>query len=131
MRMLFFVFSLFSFLTSLGQLSHLNGFKKNKYDLYEMTFSNAKEAILKYNFVSDKNGADTSGYVYNIMENPIDFAFFKNEKSGDMTFVSILFSEGDEYKIMFGEIDGSEDRVFFDIRNELGDPITLVYKLTK
>ena len=126
--MLFFVFSLFSFLTSLGQLSHLNGFKKNKYDLYEMTFSNAKEAILKYNFVSDKNGADTSGYVYNIMENPIDFAFFKNEKSGDMTFVSILFYENEKYKVMFGEFDGDEERVFFDIVDGNGKLITLVYR---
>jgi hypothetical protein len=111
-----------------SQLRYMNGFKKNKYDLYEMTFTNAKEAILKYNYVSDKNGADTSGYVYNIMENPIDFAFFKNEKSGDMTFVSILFYENEKYKVMFGEFDGDEERVFFDIVDGNGKLITLVYR---
>jgi competence transcription factor ComK len=111
-----------------SQLRYMNSFKKNKYDLYEMTFTNAKEAILKYNYVSDKNGADTSGYVYNIMENPIDFAFFKNEKSGDMTFVSILFYENEKYKVMFGEFDGDEERVFFDIIDGNGELITLVYR---
>jgi hypothetical protein len=111
-----------------SQLRYMNSFKKNKYDLYEMTFTNAKEAILKYNYVSDKNGADTSGYVYNIMENPIDFAFFKNEKSGDMTFVSILFYENEKYKVMFGEFDGDEERVFFDIVDGNGKLITLVYR---
>lgn len=111
-----------------GQLSHLNGFKKNKYGLYEMSFDNPKDAIIKYNYVSDKNGADTSGYVYNIMANPIDFAFFKNEKSGDMTFVSILFYENEKYKIMFGEIEDNIERVFFDIVDSDGELITLVYR---
>ena len=71
-------------MSAFGQLSHLSGFKKNKYGLYEMSFDNPKDAIIKYNYVSDKNGADTSGYVYNIMANPIDFAFFKNEKSSSI-----------------------------------------------
>lgn len=115
-------------MTAFGQLRNLAGFKKNEYDLYEMTFTNAKEAIRKYNYVVDKNGADTSGYVYNIMENPIDFAFFKTKYSGENTFVSILFSEGNKYKVMIGEFDGSEDKTFFDIVDGNGEPITLVYE---
>jgi hypothetical protein len=121
-------FVLLGSMTAFGQLRSLNGFRKNKYNLYEMTFSNVKDAILKYNYVSDKNGADTSGYVYNIMDNPIDFAFFKTRYSGDNVFVSILFSEGDKYKIMFGEIPADDDASFFDIIDGTGEVITLVYK---
>jgi hypothetical protein len=62
------------------------------------------------------------------MENPIDFAFFKNEKSGDMTFVSILFYENEKYKIMFGEIEDNSEKVFFDIVDSDGELITLVYR---
>ena len=93
-----------------------------------MSFDNPKDAIIKYNYVSDKNGADTSGYVYNIMENPIDFAFFKNEKSGDMTFVSILFYENEKYKIMFGEIDGTIDKYFFEVIDQNGVATDLYYR---
>jgi hypothetical protein len=112
-----------------GQLSHVNGFKKNKYDLYEMSFKDITDAIKKYNYVTDMNGADTSDIVYNVMKNPIDFAFFGNESNN--MIVSILFKDGDKYKIMFGEIPADEDRRFFDIVNERGELVSLVYKINE
>jgi hypothetical protein len=45
-----------------------------------------------------------------------------------MTFVSILFYENEKYKVMFGEFDGDEERVFFDIVDGNGKLITLVYR---
>ena len=128
MKTLFFILSLCSLLSSFSQLSHVNGFKKNEYDLYEMTFKDAREAIMKYNDISDKNGADTSGSIYNVMINPIDFAFFKNNPESDNIIVSILFTDGKKYKVMFGEFDSREDKTFFDIQNEMGETVSLVYK---
>jgi hypothetical protein len=93
-----------------------------------MTFKDVREAILKYNEVSDKNGADTSGTAYNVVKNPIDFAFFKNNPESDQIIVSILFRDGNKYKIMFGEFNDYEDQIFFDVIDENGILTQLTYR---
>lgn len=113
---------------SFGQLTAVNGLKKNKYGLYEASYRDIKDAILKYNYISDRNGADTSDMVYNVMVNPIDFGFFRKDSMSDNIMISLIFREGDRYKVMFGEIDGSEDRVFFDVIDEEGYPLQLAYR---
>ena len=113
---------------SFGQLTAVNGLKKNKYGLYEASYRDIKDAILKYNYISDRNGADTSDMVYNVMVNPIDFGFFRKDSLSDNIMISLIFREGDRYKVMFGEIDGSEDRVFFDVIDEEGYPLQLAYR---
>jgi hypothetical protein len=128
MKKLILTVALFCNTIAFSQLRYMSGFKKNRYGLYEMAFEDVREAILKYNNISDKNGADTSGTIYNVMQNPIDFAFFKNNPKSGNVIVSILFREDNQYKIMFGEFDGEKDRYFFDITNELGESIQLVYK---
>jgi hypothetical protein len=128
MKKLFVTLTFLAGFTAFGQLSHIDGFKKNSYDLYEMTFKDVREAILKYNEVSDKNGADTSGTVYNVLKNPIDFAFFKNDTESDQIIVSILFRDGNKYKIMFGEFNDYEDKIFFDVIDENGKLTQLTYR---
>ena len=128
MKKLFVTLTFLAGFTAFGQLSHIDGFKKNSYDLYEMTFKDVREAILKYNEVSDKNGADTSGTVYNVLKNPIDFAFFKNDPESDQIIVSILFRDGNKYKIMFGEFNDYEDKIFFDVIDENGKLTQLTYR---
>jgi hypothetical protein len=115
-------------MSAFGQLTDVNGLKKNRYGLYESSYKDIKEAILKYNYISDKNGADTTNVVYNVMLNPIDFAHFKNDSESDNIIVSMIFRDGDRYKIMFGEINGEEDRVFFDVIDEKGNETSLVYR---
>ena len=115
-------------MSAFGQLIGVNGLKKNKYGLYEASYRDIKEAILKYNYISDRNGADTSDMVYNVMVNPIDFGFFRKDSMSDNIMISLIFREGDKYKVMFGEIDGSEDRVFFDVIDEEGYPLQLAYR---
>lgn len=110
-----------------GQLMGVDGFKKNQHGLYEMSFKDARDAILKYNKVSDMNGADTSVVVLDIMKNPIDFAYF-GETNEDM-IVSVLMRDGNRYKIMFGEFDGREDQVFFSMVNDKNKLINLIYRV--
>jgi hypothetical protein len=40
----------------------------------------------------------------------------------------MIFRDGDKSKVMFGEINGEEDRVFFDVIDENGNEISLVYR---
>lgn len=115
-------------MSAFGQLTAVNGLKKNKYGLYEASYRDIKDAILKYNYISDRNGADTNDVVFDVMVNPIDFAHFRNDSLSDNIIITMIFREGNKYKIMFGEIDGREDRVFFDVINEDGYPLQLAYR---
>lgn len=110
------------------QLRNMSGFKKNEHDLYEMRFTNPRTAIIKYNTVLDKLGADTSGFVYDIMVNPIDFGFFKKPAEARTMYISILLYEDEVYKIMFGEFDGTREKRFFNVLDETGTPMVLTYK---
>ncbi len=114
-------------MSAFGQLLAVDGFKKNKHGLYEMSFKDAGDAIINYNRISDINGADTTGVVFDIMKNPIDFAYFGNNKEN--MIISALVSDGNRYKIMFGEFDGREDHVFLTIMSEKNKAIDLVYRL--
>ena len=131
MKKLMLSLSLCCGITAFGQLSNVNGFKKNTYDLYEMTFKDVREAIFKYNYVSDKNGADTTKTVFNIMNNPIDFGYFKKDEESENMIVCFLFREGNKYKVMFGEVNANEKKYFFDIMNEKGEPKGLFYDPTE
>jgi hypothetical protein len=42
--------------------------------------------------------------------------------------VAVLLREGNRYKLLFGEIDGSYDQELFDVVDQFGDPMTLIYK---
>jgi hypothetical protein len=110
-----------------GQLLAVDGFKKNKHGLYEMSFKNIRDAARKYNYVSDMNGADTTDVVFDIMKNPIDFAFFGNNIESQI--VSLMIVDGDRYKIMFGEFDGTEDKDFFTVISEKNRPLNLIYRV--
>ncbi len=51
-------------------------------------------------------------------------------KSGesDQIIVSILFRDGNKYKIMFGEFNDYEDKIFFDVIDENGKLTQLTYR---
>ena len=112
---------------SFGQLMGVDGLKKNKHGLYEMSFKDVREAIRKYNYISDLNGADTNDIVFDVMKNPIDFAFFGNDIENQI--ISLIISDGSKYKIMFGEFDGREDQDFFTIISEKNKPLNLIYRV--
>lgn len=112
---------------SFGQLMGIDGLKKNKHGLYEMSFKDVREAIRKYNYISDLNGADTNDIVFDVMKNPIDFAFFGNDIENQI--ISLIISDGSKYKIMFGEFDGREDQDFFTIISEKNKPLNLIYRV--
>jgi hypothetical protein len=114
-------------MSAFGQLLAVDGFKKNKHGLYEMSFKNIRDAVRKYNYVSDMNGADTTDVVFDIMKNPIDFAFFGNNIESQI--VSLMIVDGDRYKIMFGEFDGTEDKDFFTVISEKNRPLNLIYRV--
>jgi len=114
-------------MSAFGQLLAVDGFKKNKHGLYEMSFKNIRDAARKYNYVSDMNGADTTDVVFDIMKNPIDFAFFGNNIESQI--ISLMIVDGDRYKIMFGEFDGTEDKDFFTVINEKNRPLNLIYRV--
>lgn len=114
-------------MSAFGQLVGVDGFRKNKHDLYEMSFKDVREAIRKYNYVTDMNGADTNDVVFDVMQNPIDFAFFGRDIENQI--ISLMIIDGDKYKIMFGEFDGTEDKYFFTIRSNKNKPLDLVYRL--
>jgi len=120
-------FMLLGSMTAFGQLMGVDGFKKNRHGLYEMSFKDARDAIIKYNKISDINGADTTGIVFDIMRNPIDFAYFGHNKEN--MIISALVSDGNRYKIMFGEFDGREEHVFLTIIDEDNKAVDLVYRL--
>lgn len=114
-------------MSAFGQLVGIDGFKKNKHGLYEMSFKDVREAIRKYNYVSDMNGADTNDVVFDVMQNPIDFAFFGRDIENQI--ISLMITDGDRYKIMFGEFDGTEEKYFLTIRTNNNKPLDLVYRL--
>jgi hypothetical protein len=112
-----------------GQLLEIKGFKINNRGLYEMSFKDARDAIQKYNHVSDANGADTVGVVYDVSKNIIDYAYFSADPDNEYNkVVSLLLYEDGKYKVMFGEFDGSEDKYFFSVIDETGDPVRLTYR---
>lgn len=127
MGRLVFTFMLLGSMTAFGQIMGIDGFKKNRHGLYEMSFKDARDAIIKYNRVSDINGADTTGTVFDIMKNPIDFAYFGNDKEN--MIISALVSDGNRYKVIFGEFDGREEHRFLTIMSENNKAIDLVYRL--
>lgn len=131
MKKIFLFLTLICLTKSIAQLNYVNDFKKNSYDLYEMTFKDPISAIHKYNYVLDKNGSDTTEVVYDITKNPIDFGFFSNDRDSDNIIVSIFLRDNNKYKIMFGEIDGTKDKRFFWVIDENGMPTDLVYKKDK
>ncbi len=111
-----------------GQLGYMRDFKQNSDGLYEMTFKDVKQAIHKYNYVLNMNGSDTIGIVYNVTNNPIDFGYFSNDPNSDSIVVSMFLREGNRYKLIFGYIDGSVDRYFFDVVDQDGIETSLVYR---
>jgi len=126
MKKIILTVALFCSTIAFSQLEGISGFKKNKHGLYEMSFKDVREAIKKYNYVTDINGADTNGVVFDVMKNPIDFAFFGHDIENQI--ISVIFTEGNRYKIMFGEFDGREDQDFFDVVDENGKSIQLIYR---
>lgn len=118
--------SMSSFAQDLG---YMRDFKKNSDGYYEMTFRDVKEAIHKYNYVLDMNGSDTNGVVYDVTKNPIDFGFFSNNPNSSNVIVSIFLRDGNRYKIMFTEIDGSIDKYFFDVIDQDGIETSLTYRV--
>lgn len=114
-------------MSAFGQLMGVDGFKKNKHGLYEMSFKDIRDAIRKYNYVSDLNGADTNGIVFDVMKNPIDFAFFG--KDIESQIISVIVTDGNRYKIMFGEFDGRYNQEFFTVISEKNKPLDLVYEV--
>jgi hypothetical protein len=110
-----------------GQLLGVDGFKQNKHGLYEMSFKDVREAIKKYNYVTDMNGADTNGVVFDVMKNPIDFAFFGRDIENQI--ISVIVTDGNRYKIMFGEFDGRYDQDFFTVISENNKPLDLIYRV--
>jgi hypothetical protein len=116
---------------SFSQLDYVNDLKKNEYGLYEMSFKDPIKAIYKYNYVLDKNGSDTNEVVYDITKNPIDFGFFSNDPNSDNIIVSIFLRENNKYKIMFGEIDGNDDKYFFEVIDQNGVITDLYYRKSK
>jgi hypothetical protein len=127
-----FLFSpvLFSFY-SFGQLGYMRDFKKAENGFYELCFKDVRDAIHKYNYVLDMNGSDTNDIVYNVMKNPIDFGFFKNNPNSENIIVSIFLRDGNKYKIIFTEIDGSSDKYFFDVVDQNGIETALYYRKKK
>jgi len=121
-------FMLLGNMTAFSQLGYMRDFRMNSHGLYEMTFKDVKQAIHKYNYVLDMNGSDTSGVVYNVTSNPIDFGFFNNNPNIDSVVVSMFLRDGNRYKIMFGYIDASVEKRFFDVIDEEGFETTLVYR---
>ena len=117
--------------TSFAQLDYVKDFKKNEYGLYELSFKDPIQAIHKYNNVLDKNGSDTLNVVYNITKNPIDFGFFSNDENSDNIIVSVFLRENNKYKIMFGEIDGTIDKYFFEVTDQNGVVTDLYYRKNK
>jgi hypothetical protein len=96
-----------------------------------MSFKDPIKAIYKYNYVLDKNGSDTNEVVYDITKNPIDFGFFSNDPNSDNIIVSIFLRENNKYKIMFGEIDGNDDKYFFEVIDQNGVITDLYYRKSK
>ena len=131
MKKLILSLTLFCGTISFSQLDYVNDFKKNEYGLYEMSFKDPIKAIHKYNYVLDKNGSDTNEVVYNITKNPIDFGFFSNNEDSDNIIVSLFLKENDKYKIMFGEIDGTVDKYFFEVTDQNGIATDLYYRKNK
>lgn len=107
-----------------GQLSGLKGFKNLGDDSYLLTIKDPIQAIHRYNYVLDMNGADTNK-VYDITKNPVDFGFFKNP-SGKVTVCFFLRKDG-KYDLLFGEIE-DENTYFFDIIDEKGEVVGLTYE---
>lgn len=117
--------SMSSFTQDLG---YMRDFEKGKNGLYEMTFKDVREAIHKYNYVLDMNGSDTNYIIYNVSRNPIDFGYFSNNPNSDNVIVSIFLRDGNKYKIMFTEIDGTVDKYFFDVTDHNGVETELYYR---
>jgi hypothetical protein len=109
----------------------MRDFKKNSDGYYEISIKDVREAIHKYNYVLDMNDADTSKIVYDVTKNPIDFCFFRNDPNSVNVIVAVLLREGNRYKLLFGEIDGSYDQELFDVVDQFGDPMTLIFKAKK
>jgi hypothetical protein len=61
------------------------------------------------------------------MKNPIDFAYFGHNKEN--MIISALVSDGNRYKVIFGEFDGREEHRFLTIMSENNKAIDLVYRL--
>jgi hypothetical protein len=131
MKNVFYCSTLFLSFISFGQLGYMRDFKKNSDAYYEMSIKDVREAIHKYNYVLDKNDADTNGIVYDVTKNPIDFCFFRNDPNSSNVIVGVLLREGNKHKLFFGEIDGSYDQELFDVIDQFGNEMTLVYKSKK
>lgn len=131
MKKIILTVALFCNTIAFSQLGYMSDFKKNSDGYYEMTFKDARKAIYKYNYVLDKNGSDTIDIIYNITKNPVDFGFFSNDQNSDNVIVSIFLRDGNKYKIIFTEIDGSEDKYFFDVIDQNGIETALYYRKRK
>jgi len=51
-----------------------------------------------------------------------------NDPNSDSIVVSMFLREGNRYKLIFGYIDGSVDRYFFDVVDQDGIETSLVYR---
>lgn len=109
-----------------GQMTNMQGFKKLDDNSYVITIKDPVEAIHKYNYVLDKNGADTNK-VYDITKNPVDFGFFKKDSSSNIVTVCFFLHNKGKYDLLFGEIE-DENTYFFDVIDEKGEVIGLTYE---
>jgi hypothetical protein len=103
----------------------MRGFEKLEDGSYLLTFKNPLEAIHKYNYVLDMNGADTTKS-YDITKNPIDFGFFKKDENSDKVIMCFFLRRDNEYDLLFGEIP-DEDTYLFDVVDENGVVTELKY----
>ena len=123
-NLIIFIFML-SCSTLFGQLGYMRGFEKLEDGSYLLTFKNPLEAIHKYNYVLDMNGADTTKS-YDITKNPIDFGFFKKDENSDKVIMCFFLRRDNEYDLLFGEIP-DEDTYLFDVVDENGVVTELKY----
>lgn len=127
-NLIIFIFML-SCSTLFGQLAYMRGFQKLEDGSYLLTTKDSLEAIHKYNYVLDMNGADTSK-TYDLTKNPIDFGFFKKDENSDKVIMCFFLRRENEYDLLFGEIP-DKNTYFFDVIDENGDILELKYEKPK
>jgi hypothetical protein len=129
MKRLFLTVALFCTTALNAQMTHLNGFEKNKHG-YTKTFFTMEEAIQVYSYVMDKNGVDTLNSQYGRDTNPIIFDYFKNESTSKKVNIGVIISYDGVFDVLFTTIK-DQDTVLFAVRDENGELIDLVYKKVK
>ena len=112
-------------MTAIGQVNDVDDFKEHEDGAYIKTYKDVVQAIHKYNYVMTKNGGDTTNNHYDVLLNPIDFAYIKNGK--DKVIITMLLRVDDKYNVFFKEIP-NQTTDLFSVEDENGNEIMLTYK---